>query len=179
MPVRKRGTSWQADIVAPTGQRIRKSFPTKHQAVDFHKQNQPPKASRGAAPPSPQPSASSSPMRRRITTGQRQEPLSVPVEPRTQTVLVHSTLQAHANGGRVSLQARACPTTPISDAASSSSEHPSAAGKVSRTSRVQPLVKSPSARPSSKPPSVKRILGQRSSSSSVVTALCEAVQPSS
>jgi hypothetical protein len=39
MPIRLRNKLWQADIITPTGQRVRKSFGSKSQAAQFVREN--------------------------------------------------------------------------------------------------------------------------------------------
>jgi hypothetical protein len=39
MPIRLRNKLWQADVITPTGQRVRKSFGTKSQAAQFVRDN--------------------------------------------------------------------------------------------------------------------------------------------
>jgi hypothetical protein len=39
MPIRLRNKLWQADVITPTGQRVRKSFGTKSEAAQFVRDN--------------------------------------------------------------------------------------------------------------------------------------------
>ncbi|WP_446745656.1 hypothetical protein [Silvibacterium acidisoli] len=50
MPIRKRGTTWQADVITATGTRTRKQFTTKAEAQSFiasHQASQNPTSRRG------------------------------------------------------------------------------------------------------------------------------------
>ena len=85
MPIRKRNKLWQADVVTPTGQRIRRSFPTQAEAAAFVKENAP-------AAPKHAPRKGTSPASSRGTQSTRppiqgadvqQKPLSPPPDGRS------------------------------------------------------------------------------------------------
>jgi hypothetical protein len=178
MPIRKRGDSWQADVVTASGQRLRKSFPTKKAARDYTLAQTPPKPQPSGGLPSPMPSVGSQPKRRPITTGRPQEPLSPPVEPRTHASSLPLMSQEPANGGLISRPAPASGTQPTPATASPSSELPSVHGKASRTSKAPHLAKSPSLPKRSSERSNKLTPGRRSASLLAGMQPCE-VEPSS
>jgi hypothetical protein len=178
MPIRKRGDSWQADVVTASGQRLRKSFPTKKAARDYTLAQTPPKPQPSGGPPSPMPSAGSPRRRRPITTGQPQEPLSPPVETRTHASSLPLTSHEPANGGLISRPEPNLATPHTPDTASPSWELHSVHGKASRTSKAPHPGKSPLATLPSKPRSVKLTPGRRSVSLLAGTLPCGPAQSS-
>lgn len=140
MAIRRRNKLWQADVVTPTGQRIRRSFPTKTLAQEFvkgHEVDRRPKKQ----PPQEQlvpPSVGTSTTRRSAVTGAcLQKPSLRKQAPRVRPQSVLLMSPPSAPRGRSSSRARGLVIMSGCGTGSDISAVPSNASPVSRTSPVQ------------------------------------------
>ncbi len=174
MPIRKRGTSWQADVVAPSGQRIRKSFPTKAAATEYLKASTVKKSQSGADKPSRKLCTGLQPTPAPITTPQPPAHSLQRRAPKTPGASRRSTSQPPASNGRTSDQEQRSGTQRTHATASPSSAHPLLRGTVSRTSSHQRPDKSPSPTMPLSAPYSKPMPGRRFASSAAAIVHSEA-----
>jgi hypothetical protein len=117
MAIRKRNKLWQADVVTPTGQRVRRSFPTKSLASDFIKGHEVDRTPKSQQRPEPlQLLSVASPKTRHSAVIEESRPArsSVKSARKAQPASVLATSPQSASAGKRSSQVRASATTSAS-----------------------------------------------------------------